>query len=67
LSLAKRGFTGFIRKIFLRVPRGFDAEHPNAKFLLYNGLTARVEETVPKAFFSDAIIDYAYLHYRNML
>jgi hypothetical protein len=39
----------------------------DAEFLLYNGLTARLEESVPDAFFSSAIIDYAYSHYRNML
>jgi len=54
-------------KHYKKVPRSFDAEHPNAEFLLYNGLTARIEETIPKAFFSDAIIDYAYSHYRIML
>ena len=52
---------------YKKVPRGYDADHPNADFLLYNGLTARVEEKVPDAFFSDAIIDYAYSHYKNML
>jgi uncharacterized protein (TIGR02453 family) len=54
-------------KHYKKVPRGYEADHPNAQFLLYNGLTARVEEKVPDAFFSDAIIDYAYSHYRNML
>jgi len=54
-------------KHYKKVPRGYDADHPNAEFLLYNGLTARIEEKIPKAFFSDAIIDYAYSHYRNML
>jgi hypothetical protein len=54
-------------KHYKKVPRGFDTEHPNAEFLLYNGLTARVEETISKAFFSDVIIDYAYSHYRNVL
>jgi len=38
-----------------------------AEYLLYNGLTARIEEKVPDAFYSGAIIDYAYSHYRNML
>ena len=52
---------------YKKVPRGYDADHPNADFLLYNGLTARIEEKIPEAFFSDAIIDYAYSHYRNML
>jgi uncharacterized protein (TIGR02453 family) len=54
-------------KYYKKVPRGYDADHPNADFLLYNGLTAMVEEKVPDVFFSDAIIDYAYSHYKNML
>lgn len=54
-------------KHYKKVPRGYDADHPNAELLLYNGLTARIEEQVPDAFFSNAMIDYAYSHYRNML
>ena len=54
-------------KHYKKVPRGYEADHPNADLLLYNGLTARSEEKVPDEFFSDAIIDYAYSHYRNML
>ena len=54
-------------KHYKNVPRGYEADQPNAEFLLYNGLTARIEESVPDAFFSAAIIDYAYGHYRNML
>ena len=54
-------------KHYKKVPRGFNAEHPNAEFLLYNGLTARIEETVSDTFFSDALIEHAYSHYQNML
>ena len=54
-------------KHYKKIPRGFDAEQPNAQYLLFNGLTARVEEKVPDVFYSDAIIDYAYGHYKNML
>ena len=54
-------------KHYRKVPRGYAVDHPNAHFLLYNGLTARLEENVPKEFFSGDIIDYAYSHYRNML
>ena len=54
-------------KHYKKVPRGHDPNHPNAEFLLFNGLTARMEEPIPEAFFSDAIIDYAYSHHRNML
>jgi len=55
------------RKHYKKVPRGCDANHSNAEYLLYNGLTARVEEKVPDAFYSNALIDYAYTHYKNML
>jgi len=54
-------------KHYKKTPRGFDAEHLLAEYLLYNGLAARVEEKVPDAFYSEAIIDYAYAHYKNML
>lgn len=54
-------------KHYKKTPRGFDAEHPHAPYLLFNGLTARVEEKVPDVFYSEAIIDYAYDHYKNML
>ena len=54
-------------KHYKKVPRGYDADHPNAEYLLYNGLTARVEEKVPDVFFSGALIDHAYTHYKNML
>ena len=54
-------------KHYKKVPPGYDPAHPHAEYLLYNGLTARVEEKVPDVFYSDAIIDYAYGHYKNML
>jgi uncharacterized protein (TIGR02453 family) len=52
---------------YKRIPQGYDADHPNAEFLLYNGLHAMSEEKVPPAFYSDAIVDYAFGHYKNML
>jgi uncharacterized protein (TIGR02453 family) len=54
-------------KHYKKVPRGFDADHPNAEYLRYNGLTARIEEKVPAEFYSSELIDYAYTHYKNML
>jgi uncharacterized protein (TIGR02453 family) len=52
---------------YKRIPQGYDADHPNAEFLLYNGLHAMVEEKIPQAFYSAALIDYAFSHYKNML
>ena len=54
-------------KHYQKVPRRYDVDHRNAEYLLYNGLTARFDETIPEAFFPEAIIDYAYAHYQNML
>ena len=54
-------------KHYKKMPRGFDADHPNAEYLLHNGLTARIEGKVPDEFYSPALIDYAYTHYKNML
>jgi uncharacterized protein (TIGR02453 family) len=52
---------------YKRIPQGYDADHPNAEFLLYNGLHAMQEEKVPLAFYSDALIEHAFAHYKNML
>ena len=51
---------------YKRIPRGYDESHPNAEFLLYNGLHAVVDEKIPEQFYSEAIIDYAFSHYKNM-
>jgi hypothetical protein len=37
------------------------------EFVLYNGLHAMREEKVPPAFYSEALVDYAFSHYKNML
>lgn len=54
-------------KHYKRVPRGYDDTHPNAEFLLYNGLHAMTECGIPDAFCSPAIVDFAFGHYRNMV
>ncbi len=51
---------------YKRIPGGYDASHPNAEFLLYNGLHAVLDQKIPKQFYSKAIIDYAFSHYENM-
>ena len=54
-------------KHYKRIPSGYDVDHPNAEFLLYNGLHAMVEDKIPEAFYSKALVDYAFSHYQNML
>jgi hypothetical protein len=48
------------------VPRGYDASHENAEFLLYHGLAAMIEEKIPEALYSSTIVDYVFEHFRNM-
>ncbi len=54
------------KKHYKKTPRGFDPEHPNGEYLLYNGLTAGIEDTITNDFYSSGLIDYAYQHYKNM-
>ncbi len=63
--LTKNGYTIGTRH-YKRVPRDYDASHENAQYLLFNGLTAMVEEEIPDAFYSPAIADHAFSHYRVM-
>lgn len=53
-------------KHYKRIPRGYDTKQARADFLLHNGLTASIEKKVPRAFFSGAIVNYAYGHYKKM-
>ncbi len=43
---------------YKRVPRGFDANHPNASFLLHNGLTVGGSEPAPAALFDARAVDH---------
>ena len=51
---------------FKRIPQGYDAGHPRAEYLLYNGLHAMTEEKVSAVFYSGALISHAFRHYKNM-
>jgi len=52
---------------YQRLPAGYDPGHENAELLLHNGLYAGLELPVPDAFFSGELIDFALVHYRDML
>lgn len=53
-------------KHYKKVPRGYNPSHRNAEYLLHNGLFARVEEKIPKAFHSGALVEHAFAHYKKM-
>ena len=64
-KVSKEGYLVGV-KHYKRVPRGYDASHRNAEFLLYNALTAMTETDIPDEFYSNAIVDYASTHFKKM-
>jgi len=53
-------------KHYKRVPRGFDPEHKNAEYLLYNGFYAFEEMGVPKILHSGKILDFCLKRWDEM-
>jgi uncharacterized protein YbdZ (MbtH family) len=51
---------------YKRIPRGYDATHENADYLLHNGLSASIETDVPEELFTDACLDYCFERFRDM-
>jgi uncharacterized protein (TIGR02453 family) len=49
-----------------KVPRGFDADHPRAGFLLHEGLHATLEQPVPPEAHGAGFVDYCLAHYKAM-
>lgn len=43
---------------YMRVPRGFEADHPNASLLRHSSLYASRSDPVPDALFSPGAVDY---------
>jgi uncharacterized protein (TIGR02453 family) len=64
--LIKRGYE-INGATYKRVPRGFDPEHPNAKFLLHTGLYTGIEEKVPPEFFTPKFVDYCFKYCKAVL
>jgi len=54
-------------KHYKKVPRGYDKDHKNVEFLLYNGLHCGIEFDLDSTFFTPEIIDTAFSHFKNML
>jgi uncharacterized protein (TIGR02453 family) len=52
---------------FKQTPRGYDPEHPNAKWLLHDGLYASCQAETPAELFRPDLIDYCFTRYRDML
>ena len=65
-ALAAHGYEANGRH-YKRVPPGFDASHPNAAFLLHNGLYSGWEGKIPSEFYSPAFIDFSYAKFEPII
>ena len=61
-----RGDYEFGGKHYKRIPRGFDDQHPNSEFLLYNGLWASYQCIIPDLFYCSDLIEFCFEKYRDM-
>lgn len=53
-------------KHYTRVPRGYDANHKNVEFLMYNGLHAMIESEIPDELYTEALLDYCFERFQDM-
>jgi uncharacterized protein (TIGR02453 family) len=53
-------------KYYKKIPSGYNADHPNAEFLLYRGIGFQYETSVPDIIFSEFFVDYIYKKFEQM-
>lgn len=51
---------------YKRIPRGYEEGDPNAEYLLYNGLWASFESSLPEELYSPGLPDYCMKKFRDM-
>ena len=51
---------------YKRVPRGYDAEHPRANLLRYNGLYAHTQAAGPEAIVTPGLVDICFAHLQHV-
>ncbi len=54
-------------KHYKRVPAGFDASHPRAELLLFNGFHAGIETSIPEEFYSKKLVSYCWKKFQPLL
>lgn len=64
-AVSKKGKIG--GKHYKQIPHGFDADHPNAEFLLYNGLHCMNEIKIPAELYSRELVNFCFKWYKSML
>jgi len=53
-------------KKYKRIPAGYDADHPNAEFLLYGGMGFQYEEPLPEEVHEEGFVDYVFKIFKDM-
>ncbi len=53
-------------KHYKRIPSGFDASHPNAELLLFNGLHAGIETEIPEELCSSKLVNYCWQKFKPL-
>lgn len=53
-------------KQYKQIPRGYDKNHPNAEYLLYDGIGFQYKSEIPRDFYSDRLLEYTYKIFNNM-
>ncbi len=48
------------------VPRGYDANHPRARYLRFEGLNANLEAPIPDEVVSHGFVDYCFGHFQAL-
>jgi len=63
----QRGSYAIGGQYYKKVPRGYDPTHPNADFLLHNGLYTGLEIPVPDLFYTPEMVDFCFDRFKEML
>ncbi len=65
-DLKDKGSYQIGEKQYKQVPRGYDKTHENAELLLFGGLTAWTEASIPEEFYSYDIINYCLDKFKDL-
>jgi uncharacterized protein (TIGR02453 family) len=65
-AIRKKGDYEIGIRHYKKVPRGYDKDHPNADLLLFNGLTAAYQTSLPRELYSGDFVEYAFARFSEM-
>ncbi len=64
-DIRKKGTLQIGGKHYKRVPAGYDSSHPNAEYLLHNGLHVGDEAAIPEELYSENLVTYCWKIYKS--